>query len=333
MNYRSLGCSGLKVSEFAYGTMMIHDGVTERSIIRKAFDAGINFFDTADAYGEKAEVETLLGQLIQELPRDEYVLATKVRWGYGAQGVNNSGLSAKHIAHAVEGSLKRLKVDFIDLYQFHSPTPDVPVEESVEMMGRIIRQGKVIYWGISNYNGAQTMRVIRACDQLGVPYPVSNQVGHSVFNPGMVESVGKLVTGLDTIAPLVRMGLIIFSPLDGGLLTGKYSQGIPKGSRLERNAQMNPRWKRDMLRPEKLEAVERLVPIAQRLEISLAQLALAWLLHQNNISSVIVGATTFEQLKENMAAGQVKLGQAVLQEIEEVRKTFKAKRTFEESTL
>src|SRR6185369_17133593 len=166
MQYRRLGRSGMQVSVLAYGTMMEHRN-PDQTFIRHAFDKGINFIDTADAYGEKENnVETLVGKQLRELPRDEIVLATKCRWGYGAKGPNSRGLSRKHMVHACESSLKRLQVDFIDLYQLHGYDNTTPMEEVVGTIGGLIAKGKILYWGLSNFNAALTLKMLKACDQL-----------------------------------------------------------------------------------------------------------------------------------------------------------------------
>lgn len=309
----------MKVSVLAYGTMMICDGRTDPSLVQACFDAGVNFFDTADAYGEKGEVEIALGRLLKELPRDEIVLATKVRFGYGAAGENRRGLSRKHVRHAIDGSLKRLDVDFVDLYQLHSFDPDCPIEETVQMMGDILRQGKVLYWGLSNFNSARTVEVFRACDHLGVPHPVSHQPGYSIFEPGLVETQGRRYTGLDRLSVEYGFGMVVYSPLDSGVLTGKYRKGIPAESRAGRTP--DPRWEQ-RLRPEKMAAVEKLVPIAEKAHVTLAQLALAWVLTRPGVTSAIMGATNAGQLDEDLKAADVELDAGTLEAIEEVRTEY-----------
>jgi len=319
MEYRRLGKSGMKVSVLALGTMTICDGVTDPSLIRQSFDAGINLIDTADAYGEKGEVETAVGRLIKELPRDEIVLATKVRWGYGAHGENRRGLSRKHIAHAIDGSLRRLDVDFVDLYQMHSSDPDCPIEESVQMMGDLLRQGKILYWGLSNFNSTLTMQTLKACEDLGVPYPVSHQPEYSIFVPGLVETEGRKYTGLDQLAAGYGFGLIVYSPLDAGVLTGKYLKGIPADSRAGR--QEDSRWEQ-RLTPEKTHAVGKLVPIAEKVGITLGQLALAWVLTRPGVTAAIMGATNAGQLAENVKAAEVVLNGETLEAVEKVRQEY-----------
>ena len=320
MQYRRLGTCGMKVSVLAYGTMMVSDGVTDTSLVRRGFDAGINLFDTADAYGEKGEVEVMTGRLIRELPRDEIVLATKVRFGYGGRGENRRGLSRKHVTHAIDGSLKRLGVDFVDLYQIHQWDPDCPIEETVQVMGDLVRRGKILYWGLSNLNPTQTAETFRACDGLGAPYPVSHQPGYSVFEPGIVETQGKKFTGLDQLSQKYGFGMIVYSPLDAGVLTGKYLKGVPKESRAGRQAD-NPQWTA-RLRPEKLAAVARLAPVAEKAGITLAQLALAWVLGRPGVSAAIMGATSVLQLEENIKACDTALDAGTLAAVEKIRSEY-----------
>jgi len=320
MQYRRLGTCGMRVSVLAYGTLTVSDAATDTSLLGRCFDAGINLFDTADAYGEKGEVEVMTGRLIRELPRDEIVLATKVRFGYGSRGENRRGLSRKHITHAIDGSLKRLGVDFIDLYQLHQWDPDCPIEETVQMMGDLLTRGKIVYWGLSNLNPTQTAETFRACDNLSVPYPVSHQPGYSVFEPGIVETQGKKFTGLDQLSGKYGFGMIVYSPLDAGVLTGKYRKGIPKDSRAGRQAD-NPQWK-TRLRPEKLTAVEKLAPVAEKAGITLAQLALAWVLGRPGISAAIMGATNVRQLDENLKAADVTLDPQTLDAVEKIRTEY-----------
>jgi aryl-alcohol dehydrogenase-like predicted oxidoreductase len=322
MQYRKPGRSGLQVSALAYGTMFEHKN--DPTLLRQAFDAGVNFVDTADAYGEKGEVETLLGTRLKEVPRDELVLATKCRWGYGAQGPNRRGLSRKHMVHACEGSLKRLGVDFIDLYQLHGYDEATPFEEIVSTIVQLQRQGKILYWGISNFNAALTLKLLKVCDALGAEYPVSHQPEYNILSPGLVEDQGKYV-GLASIGKESGFGLIVYSPLGGGMLTGKYSQGmIPKGSRLDVHGGAHPSWKEKMLRPEKQAAVERLSAIAHQVELPLNQLALAWTLQRPNVNAAIIGASNVEQLKANIAAADITLSEKSLEAIEQVRDEYKA---------
>jgi aryl-alcohol dehydrogenase-like predicted oxidoreductase len=322
MQYRKLGRSGLQVSAIAYGTMFEHKNA-DATLLRQAFDAGVNFVDTADAYGEKGEVETLLGTRLKELPRDEVVLATKCRWGYGAQGPNRRGLSRKHMVHACEASLKRLGVEFIDLYQLHGYDETTPFEEIVTTVVQLQRQGKILYWGLSNYNAALTIKLLKVCDELGAEYPVSHQPEYNVLAPGLVEDQGKYV-GLASVGKEFGFGLIVYSPLGGGMLTGKYSQGIPKGSRLDVHGGAHPSWKEKMLRPEKQVAVQKLTALAQQVELPLAQLALAWAIQRPNVNAAIIGASNAEQLKINLAAADVTLGEKALEAIEQIRDEYKA---------
>jgi len=320
MRYHELGRTGLRVSVLSLGTWQSEDEGVDRTLIRRAFDAGVNLFDTADAYGEKGEVELAVGRQIKELPRDEFILATKCRWGYGAAGENRRGLSRKHMAHAIDGSLRRLGVDFVDLYQIHSPDPQTPLAEPVRMMGDLVRQGKVLYWGLSNFNSTQTVLVLKACGEMGVPPPVSTQPEYSILSPGLVESRGRLVTGLDEICRQFGLGIVAYSPLCGGLLSGKYRQGIPPGSRLDRHADL---FGEKMLQPQRAAAVEKLAGVAREAGLTLAQMSLAWVVQRPAVTSAIMGATRVEQLAENLQAGDVELSPETVAAIEAVRDEYK----------
>lgn len=322
MQYKKLGRTGARVSVIALGTWLNEDQIAKGQVplVHKAFEKGVNLFDTADAYGENAQVERTLGKLLKDLPRDEYMLATKCRWGYGGKGEYRRGTSRKHLSHAIDGSLQRLGLEFIDLYQVHSPDNDTPLEELVSMMGDLVAQGKILYWGLSNYNSAQTLWVLKVCDQLGVPYPVSQQPEYSILEPGLVEPRGRLYMGLDQVCVEFGMGIIPYSPLGGGMLTGKYRQGIPAGSRLDRHADL---FKEKLMRPAKMAAVEALVVIAQQAGLSLPQMSLAWLIQRPALSAAIIGATRPEQLDENLPAGDLTLAPDVIAAIDKVRDDFK----------
>ena len=322
MQYKRLGRAGVRVSVLSLGTWLSEDQIAagQMPLIRQAFDAGVNMFDTADAYGEKGEVERAVGRLIKDLPRDEIVVATKCRWGYGGKGENRRGTSRKHLTHAIDGSLQRLGLDFVDLYQVHSFDPDTPLDELVRMMGDLLRQGKILYWGLSNFNSAQTLWVLKICDQVGVPYPVSTQPEYSILEPGLVEARGRLYMGLDQVCLEFGMGIIPYSPLAGGMLTGKYRQSVPKGSRLDRRGEQ---FREKMQRPQKVEAVEKLAVIAQQAGLPLAQMSLAWLIQRPALTSAIIGATRPEQLQENLPAGDLVLAAEVIAAIDKVRDEYK----------
>lgn len=322
MQFRKLGRSGMQVSAFAYGTMLEHKNA-DATLLRQAFDAGINFIDTADSYGEKGEVESLVGKRLRELPREEVVLATKCRWGYGAQGPNRRGLSRKHMVHACDASLKRLGVEFIDLYQIHGYDGVTPLEEIAATIDRLLKQGKILYWGLSNFNSTFTLKMLKACDELKVEYPVSHQPEYSMLQPGLVEDHGKYV-GLASLGQEFGYGLVVYSPLCGGMLTGKYANGIPAGSRLDVHVKDHPSWKDRLLKPERVAAVEKLAELSKRAEIPLGRLALAWVIQRPAVNAAILGVSNAAQLADNLAAADLVLTPDVVAAIEKIRDEYKA---------
>lgn len=319
MNYRNLGNSGLKVSVLCCGTHDFRDLEIAKDLIHRSFEKGINFIDTACSYGEKGEVEILTGQAIEDLPRDEIVVATKVRWGYGAQGANNRGLSRKHIRHSAEISLKRLNLDFIDLYQLHGPVNDCPMEETVRSIDGLIKQGKILYWGISNFNSAQTLMLLNACDTLGVERPISHQPKYNLVEPGLVDTHGRYI-GLDQLSERYGFGIIPYSPLEGGVLTGKYLDGIPDDSRMK--GKIWGGWKKTALSDKNMGFVRDLKVIADSLETPLSQLSLAWVLSRPFVSSAITAYTKVSQLEDNVQSVDVELSAETLEKIDALRKEY-----------
>jgi voltage-dependent potassium channel beta subunit len=312
MRTRRLGHSGLQVSEVSLGSWLTLGSRVDFSetarLVRRAFDLGINLFDTADVYA-KGEAEKALGQSLLELPRHRVVLATKAFFPM-SEHPNDRGLSRKHIVESVEGSLRRLKTDYLDLHQCHRADPDVPMEETVRAYEDLIRQGKILYWGVSMWSAAQITEACSLADRHGGYRPISNQPSYSIL---------RREIEFDVLSTSEREGLgqIVFSPLGQGALTGKYSGGkIPdqsRGNDPERNL-----WMARYLDKEVLDRVDRLRPIADGLGISLAQLALAWCLRRSSVSSVIIGATRIEQLEENIKAIGIELPSKSIADIEEL---------------
>ncbi len=310
MEYRNLGASGLKVSEISLGSWLTFGSSVEaqstRDIALRAFDCGINLFDTADVYA-RGEAEAVYGAALGELPRHQLVIATKAFFPMSSQP-NDRGLSRKHLFESVEASLKRLGTDYIDLHQCHRPDPETPIEETVCAYEDLIRQGKVLYWGVSEWGAAEIDEACRIADTRNAYRPISNQPQYSIVRRQLESEV---------MPACERNGLgqIVFSPLGQGVLTGKYSGGsIPAGSRgadEERNMFMG-----GYLRPENLARVDQLRPLAESLDLSMAQLALAWCLRRPNVASVIVGVTRTEQLEDNIKATGVVLPDAVQDQIE-----------------
>jgi len=310
MEYRRLGGAGARVSEIALGNWETHGlGVGDdaaKACVHAALDDGINFFDTADVYaGGKAE--TVLGNILKDVKRSDYVLATKCFFQVGP-GPNDRGLSRKHIMEACHASLRRLQTDHVDLYQAHRFDKRVPLEETVRAWNDLIHQGKVHYVGVSNWTAGQIADALRIADDLGLNRIVTNQPQYS-----MLWRVPEA-----EVIPLCRkegLGQIVWSPLAMGVLTGKYKPGEqpPRESRAGQGGAVSDRYMSD----ETLEAVQRLVPIAEEAGVSLATLALAWILQNDNVSAAIIGATKPEQIHENVKASGMRLEDDVMQRIDE----------------
>ena len=314
MEYRRLGSSGMYVSEIAYGNWITHGSQVEEEAaikcVKAALDVGITTFDTADVYaGTRAEV--VLGKALKGVKRESYELFTKVYWPTG-EGKNDRGLSRKHIMESVHASLKRLNTDHIDLYQMHRFDYETPLEESLSAFEDLVRQGKVHYIGFSEWSADQIAAALKIQKKAGYTRFVSSQPQYSMLWR-VIES---------KVVPLCEeegIGQIVWSPIAQGVLTGKYLPGKkpPAGSRAtdkKSGAGMISGWMRD----EVLTAVQKLRPIAEGLDLTLSQLALAWALNNTNVSSVIMGATKPAQVKENVKASGVKLGADVLTTIDQV---------------
>jgi len=313
MEHRRLGSTGMYVSEITYGNWITHGSQVEAEAaikcVKEAFECGITSYDTADVYaGTRAE--TVLGKALKGRKRESYELFTKVYWPTGT-GKNDRGLSRKHIMESCHASLKRLKTDYIDLYQAHRFDYETPLEETLGAFDDLIRQGKVHYIGFSEWNADQIAAALKIQDAKGYNRFVSSQPQYSMLWR-VIES---------KVLPLCAnegIGQIVWSPVAQGVLTGKYLPGKkpPSGSRAtdkKSGAEMISRWMRD----EVLEAVLKLKPIAASLDLTMSQLALAWALANPNVSSVIMGASKPAQVKENVKASGVKLSQQVLAEIDQ----------------
>ena len=312
MEYRSLGRSGLQVSEVSLGSWLTLgssvDRETTREIVHRAYDLGINLFDTADVYAAGL-AEEVLGLALRAIPRRYVVIATKAFFPMSPRP-NDRGLSRKHLFESVEASLRRLGTDYVDLHQCHRADPSTSIEETVCAYEDLVRQGKVLYWGVSEWSGAQIHDACRVAGERLAYRPISNQPQYSLLRR-KIES--------EVLPACEREGLsqIVFSPLAQGVLSGKYSGGAkPSGSRAT-DAQRN-QFMGAYLEPETLARVDRLQPIANELGISLVQLALAWCLRQRSIASVIVGATRASQLDENVKASGVELPAELLARIDAI---------------
>lgn len=316
MNYRRLGRAGVKVSEVSLGNWLTHGGgiADERAqqCIRRAVEHGINFFDTADIY-RKGAAEEFLGPRLKEYRRQDIVLATKLFWPM-SDNVNDRGLSRKHILEAVENSLRRLRTSYLDLYQCHRFDPEVEVGEVVRAMDDLIRQGKILYWGVSEWPAAEIRNACRIARETHACAPASEQPEYSIA-ARRVET-----NGVQQACEQEGLGMIVWSPLKQGLLTGKYAGGqVPPDSRAA-SPEMNQFIQNALAARgrEIVDRVEKLRPIASEYGMTLAQLAIAWLLGRRGVSSVIIGASRPEQIDENVAAIGKTIGEADLKRIDEL---------------
>jgi voltage-dependent potassium channel beta subunit len=311
MEYRKLGRAGLKVSEISLGSWLTYGGSVDtnaaRECVLKAYELGINFFDTSDAY-YRGEAERVLGEVLQDLPRSSYVLATKVFFPVG-NGPNDRGLSRKHIMEECHASLKRLGIEYIDLYQCHRYDPETPLDETLRALDDLVSQGKILYAGVSEWSAEQLTAASQVAHQYNLHPLISNQPQYNML-------WRRIENEVIPVSEREGLGQVVFSPLAQGVLTGKYQPGqpLPAGSRATdpRSNHFMPQ----LLQAQTLQAVENLRPIARRLNLTLSQLALAWVLQQPNVASAITGATRPEQVVENAGASGVVLSGEVLDEIE-----------------
>ena len=312
MQYRRLGSTGLKVSEISLGSWLTYgNGVEKETAIRtmdEAYGLGINFFDTANVYN-RGEAEKVVGEALRNHERSSYVLATKVFFPMG-EGPNDGGLSRKHITESLNASLKRLGLDYVDILYCHRFDPDTPLEETLRAFDDLIRQGKVLYAGISEWTAAQIEQAARVSDRWLLNHFVVNQPKYNLLHRHIEQEIIP-------VSERNGIGQVVFSPLAQGVLTGKYksADGVPADSRAA-NSRMNTFIKRE-LNPDALARVARLSEIAKELGIPLARMALAWILRLDNISSTLVGASKPEQIRENASASGIKLDEDTLDKIEE----------------
>ena len=296
MKHRRLGRSGLKVSELALGSWLTFgssvDQGTTTKCVRRALDLGIQFLDTADVY-MRGEAEKHLGAALEGVPRRSFVLATKCFWPTG-EGPNDRGLSRKHVFEAVHDSLRNLRTDYLDLMQCHRYDPETPLPETVRAMDDLVRQGKILYWGVSCWSAEQIADGCRTADLLGAPRPISNQPPYSLLDRAIEPEV---------VPVSIREGLgqVVFSPLAQGMLTGKYRGGkIPAGSRAadERRGV----WMKKHLDGESARRADAFADLAKEAGLKPAVLALRWVLSRPGIAAAIFGATTVAQVEENVSA-------------------------------
>ncbi|MEW5738576.1 MAG: aldo/keto reductase [Myxococcota bacterium] len=300
MDYRRLGRAGLKVSELSLGSWVTYGGQVgddaTKACMVAAYEAGVNFFDGAEAYA-KGEAERSMGRVLKQVGwrREGLVLSSKIFWG--GDGPNDNGLSHKHVIEGVHAALRRWQTDYLDLVFCHRPDPNTPIEETVRAFDILVKQGKVFYWGTSEWSALEVKEAFKVAKELHLTPPTMEQPQYSLLARQRFEV---------EYAPLwteYGYGSTIWSPLASGLLTGKYDQGVPKDSRL---GMKQYDWLKDKLvTKENIEKVKRLEPIAKELGCTRAQLALAWCLKNPNVSTVITGATRPEQVHENMKALEV----------------------------
>ncbi|MGQ9488561.1 MAG: aldo/keto reductase family protein [Armatimonadota bacterium] len=311
MQYRKLGQWGVKVSEVSLGSWLTFghatDEETAAQCIYRAYELGINLFDTANVYAA-GRAEEVMGRALKAFPRDSYVLATKVYFPMGNRP-NDRGLSRKHIFEQCHASLRRLGTDYIDLYQCHRYDRETPLEETVRAMGDLIRQGKILYWGVSEWSALQILDAVHLCQQMNIDPPVSNQPHYNMLGREIEKEVLPM-------CERVGMGNIVFSPLAQGVLTGKYQPGSPPPPdtrAADESSNMFMRW---LMSDEVLTKVQKLRPIAERNGLTMAQLALAWCLRQPMVSSVIIGARKVSQIEDNVKASGVQLSSDDLHDID-----------------
>jgi len=302
MEYRRLGASGLQLSALSFGAWVTFGTQVGRSVARDliaaAWDHGVNFFDNAEVYAN-GEAERVMGDVIADLrlPRDGWCVSSKVFFGSAKEPrPTQKGLSRKHVVDACNDALRRLRVDYLDLFYCHRPDPDTPVGETVQVMDRLVRQGKVLYWGTSEWSAAQIREAHAIAADNGFDAPMMEQPQYNLLHRERVE------VEYASLYADFGMGTTIWSPLASGLLTGKYNDGVPAGSRL---AQEGYGWlRRSVLDPQAggVDRARRFSAIAAELRIAPATLAIAWCLRNPNVSCVLLGATKVEQLLQNMEA-------------------------------
>lgn len=317
MNYRRLGKSGLKVSELSFGSWItfgnqIEDGVSEK-LMRIAYDAGVNFFDNAEVYAE-GRSEEVMGKILKRLnwPRDTYILSSKVFFGAGGNLPTQKGLHRKHVFEACHDALRRLQVDYLDLFFCHRPDKETPMEETVWSMHNLITQGKILYWGTSEWSAQEIMEAHMVAKQYNLIGPVMEQPQYNMLVRDKVE------VEFSQIYKTVGLGTTIWSPLASGVLTGKYNHGKEGETRLKR-AELS--WLNEkLLIEETLEKVKKLTQLAEDAGMSMPHMALAWCLKNPNVSTVILGASKVHQLEENLGVleNRDKLTPEVVEKMEDI---------------
>jgi len=314
MNFRYLGNSGLKISEITYGNWLTHGSQVENeaasACVRAALEHGISTFDTADVYAN-TRAETVLGEALKGERRESLEIFTKVYWPTGPGGKNDTGLSRKHIMESIDGSLRRLRTDYVDLYQAHRYDTETPLEETMQAFADVVRHGKALYIGVSEWTADQIRAGHALARDLGIQL-ISSQPQYSMLWR-VIE--GEVVPTCEELG----IGQIVWSPIAQGILSGKYKPGEapPEGSRAtddKGGADMIRRWMDDDL----LTRVQRLRPIAEEAQLTMAQLAIAWVLQNDNVAAALVGASRPEQVESNVTAAGVRLDPALMTAIDDV---------------
>jgi aryl-alcohol dehydrogenase-like predicted oxidoreductase len=313
MDFRYLGNSGLKISEITYGNWITHGSQVENDVatqcVRAALDAGITTFDTADVYANTA-AESVLGDALAGERRESLEIFTKVYWPTGPGGPNDSGLSRKHVLESINGSLRRLRTDYVDLYQAHRFDTETPLEETMQAFADVVRSGKALYIGVSEWTAEQIHAGAALAKDLGVQL-ISSQPQYSmlyrVIEPEVVPACEDL-----------GISQIVWSPIAQGVLTGKYLPGQPPPAGSRATDEQGANFIQRLMSDEILDAVQRLRPVAEEVDLSLAQLAVAWVLQNPNVAAALVGASRPEQVAENVKAAGVRLPQETMARIDEV---------------
>lgn len=299
MQYRAMGRTGLKLSAFALGGWTTFGGSVKdldlvKKIHRRAYEAGINFFDNADVYAQ-GESEKIVGDALKEFPRHELVISSKLFWPM-SEDVNDRGLSRKHVMESIDRTLKRMQVDYLDIYFCHRFDPDTPLRETIRAMDDLVRQGKILYWGTSEWTGDQLRDALAICEEWGYERPSVEQPQYNLLVREKFET---------DVAPTVLeagLGTVTWSPLASGMLTGKYDQGVTEG-RLARMEGLRDR----IVTSQNVERSLEFKKIAEEIGTSRTELALAWVASHEAVSSVILGATSLQQIEQNLGALRVKI--------------------------
>jgi voltage-dependent potassium channel beta subunit len=322
MEYRRLGKTGLQLSVLSYGSWVtfskqVDDNASDH-LMGLAYDSGINFFDNAEAY-EGGRSEEMMGRVLSKKnwDRTSYVISSKAFFGLHGKlnKPTQKGLSRKHLTEACHAALKRLQVEYLDLFYCHRPDPDVPMEEVVTTMNILMQQGKIFYWGTSEWSAAEIMEAHAVAKELRLTGPAMEQPQYNLFERQKMEH------DYLTIFKDIGMGTTIWSPLASGLLSGKYNDGIPADSRL---AIENYHWLKDrLMQDDKLDKVRKLDKVAKALNTTLATLSIAWCIRNPNVTTAILGATKEKQLTENLLALDVypRLTDAIMKEIDDIMQT------------